>query len=176
MSRFQVSNKPDRNGLFQIKDKRNECAYAPFFYSYKGAVTYCNWLEYNIERSDKKRYVDFVNLYNSGEISIKNIMNQLALTEREYKKLRKLAIQNGHLNVKAHDTSNSYNTVRDTKQVYATITGDYKVSKIVDGETINFGIYKNKQDADYVASRLKKCGWDVKKLPQIINDLKNLKH
>lgn len=175
MSRFYVISKPDRNGLFGVKDKKNECAYMPFFYSYKGAVTYCNWLINNFEKSDEKRYVEFVNLYNSGKVSVNNIMKRLGLTERDYKKMRKLAIERGHLDANAHSSSNSYDNIKTNKHYYASSSGGYRVSKIINGRTIDFGTYESREDAKYIARRLEECKWDKSKLPKILNDLQNLK-
>ena len=172
MSRFYVTTKSDRNGLFCVKDKKNECAYMPFFYSYKGAVTYCNWLISNFEKSEEKRYVEFVNLYNSGKVSVNNIMKNLGLTERGYKKLRKLAISRGHLDVNVHNSSNSYDNVKTNKHYYASSSGRYRVSKIIDGKTIDFGTYSTKEDAKFVARRLEKVGWDKSELSKILDDLR----
>ena len=98
-----------------------------------------------------------------------------AIVERDYKKLRKAAIKNGHLNINAHDSSNSYTSTKSNRYYYPTRSGKYKVSKVIDGRTIDFGIYKDKREAKYVINRLKDCGWDKSKFPSILNDLQVLK-
>ena len=113
---------------------------------------------------------DFIQYYNAGELTTREIKDQLELSENEYRQLRRKCINDGSIVLRKPG--------RRKEDTYKTNPRNY-AQHICKGIPY-FTVYKNgeyfcnvkrEDDAEEIVRRLRRCGWDRRCLNGILEDV-----
>ena len=108
-------------------------------------------VEFRVLDGNEGYYEDFdcfVDLYKS-DVSVNRIKDSLGLSPAKYKHYLERAVDDGLVALRVSSFNNYYYS-----------KGVYCVQKYLNGRMVYFGSYKSEDDARFVVSELKKCGWD----------------
>lgn len=98
----------------------------------------------------------FVELYRDSSVSVTKIREELCLSPGKYKNYLERAIDDGLVEYRRREFNN-----------YHFSDGFFNVQKYLNGRMVYFGRYATEEDARFVVSELKKCGWNKACLNEI---------
>lgn len=120
-------------------------------------------------------YEKFIELYNENSIPVKKIKEDLELSPKKYMRYRERAIEENRLNFDTrqpiYTRKNNMGCYYKPKYYSKTKEGRFKVFKMLNGKSVNYGTYSSEDEAKMVVGELKKLDWDKKQLGNIISKL-----
>lgn len=122
-------------------------------------------MNFNIIDGDnnyRNRLPEFSRLYNDKNIPVATIKTGMNLSQSEYKKLRRDAIQEGLVTprTKEYKTKESYKT--NPQYVYRQLSkGSYHVIRSINGKRCYYGSFNDYRQAKRMVELLKEYNWDI---------------
>lgn len=121
------------------------------------------------------KYEEFIRLYNSNKLSVKQIKEKLNLTHAEYRRFRKHAFKEDRLTFdkKLRKPLKKKQVPDVTPKNYHQAGKKFYVVKYIDNKRIGYGSYSSEEIAKQIVSKLRACNWDKTELPRIQKEVMN---
>ena len=113
---------------------------------------------------------EFIQLYNAGEITTRKIIERLDLTRNEYRKLRKKCLQEETI-IKRRPGPKKIPGCRTNPRYYSRHLSKGHTYFIVRRKDVYYCEVKKERDAKEIVERLKRCGWNKDRLPDILEEV-----
>ena len=122
-------------------------------------------------------YEEFIRLYNSNELRIKDIKKQLNLSVGKYRDYREKAIEENRLDFDTRKPQyykkkqNKPLRAETAKHYHKCSKGGYTVSKSMNNREVYFGHYPTEDIAKQIVAKLKRVDWDKRELSRIQSEV-----
>lgn len=107
---------------------------------------------------------DFVELYNDLSITVKELQCRLGITPFMHNRLLKYCEEQGLIRVRRNGLRSQLYSCKN--YVHKSKYG-FTVTRKIDGVVVDYGTYRNYEDALLIVKQLRGCGWDKSQLNRI---------